>query len=183
MDDEIRDGFKFRGNRLCLDFTATLAGRRRDEPTELLAEPRDLGRWLVAAQLVVKPPAVTAAELDGARELREAIYALARARVTSRAFSAADRTTVNRWARLPSRIPQLAPDGTLTWTGEVASFLTAIARDAVELFGSAQAERIRACSGDGCAIVFFDGSRAGERRWCSMASCGNKAKLRRFRAT
>lgn len=183
MEDEIRDGFKFRGNRLALDFTATLAGRRRDEPSELLSEPRDLGRWLIAAGLVAKLPGITTTDLAGARELREAIYVLARARVSNRPVDAAARSTLNRWAKLPARIPQLTSDGAITWTGDASSSLAAIARDAVELFGTSQAERIRACEGEGCAIVFFDSSRAGERRWCSMASCGNKAKLRRFRSS
>lgn len=181
MDDEIRDGFKFRGNHLALDFTATLAGRRREQPTELLAEPRDLGRWLVAAHLTSRSPTLTAVEIDEARELREAIYALAKARVEGRSLAAADRAVVNRWAQRPARVPQLAPNGTIAWSGDGANCLATIARDAVELLGGPHAERIRACSGDGCAIVFFDSSRAGERRWCSMASCGNKAKVRRFR--
>jgi predicted RNA-binding Zn ribbon-like protein len=181
MEDELRDGFKFRGDRLALDFTATLGGRRRAEPTELLAEPHDLGRWLVAARLASRSPPVTPAELDGARELREAIYALARARVDGRPLAAADRAVVNRWAKLPARVPQLAADGTIAWSGNGAGLLATIARDAIELFGGSRADRIRACSGEGCAIVFFDASRAGERRWCSMASCGNKAKVRRFR--
>jgi predicted RNA-binding Zn ribbon-like protein len=181
MDDDIRDGFKFRGNHLALDFAATLAGRRRAQPTELLVEPGDLGRWFVAARLAARPPAPSAAELEGARELREAIYALARARVDGRPLAAADRAVVNRWAKLPARVPQLAADSTIAWSGDAASLIATIARHAVELLGGTSTERLRACRGDGCAILFFDGSRGGERRWCSMASCGNKAKVRRFR--
>jgi predicted RNA-binding Zn ribbon-like protein len=30
--------------------------------------------------------------------------------------------------------------------------------------------------------VFEDTSRGGRRRWCDMTSCGNPAKVRRFRA-
>jgi predicted RNA-binding Zn ribbon-like protein len=36
--------------------------------------------------------------------------------------------------------------------------------------------RVRACEGHRCTLVFADHTRAGGRRWCSMAICGNRAK-------
>ncbi|WP_232524336.1 CGNR zinc finger domain-containing protein [Nocardiopsis gilva] len=41
------------------------------------------------------------------------------------------------------------------------------------------ADRIRRCEGDHCVLYFFDTSRNGTRRWCSMAVCGNRAKAQR----
>lgn len=179
---ELRDGFKFRGGHPALDLTASLAGRRRAEPTELLVEPEDLGRWLVAAGLLPRRPAPTREELASARELREALYRLFHNRAHQRPLAAADRAILNRWAAFPAPAPQLAADGALTWTGAgVTTSLATIARAGVELLGGPGADRIRACSGEGCALVFLDASRAGERRWCSMSSCGNKAKVNSFR--
>ncbi len=43
-------------------------------------------------------------------------------------------------------------------------------------------ERIRVCDNDRCQWVFFDTSRTGRRRWCDMATCGNRAKAARHRA-
>src|SRR5688572_28654669 len=43
-------------------------------------------------------------------------------------------------------------------------------------------ERIRICDNDRCRWVFYDTSRTGRRRWCSMATCGNQAKAARHRA-
>src|SRR3990172_7901865 len=37
------------------------------------------------------------------------------------------------------------------------------------------------CADPRCARVFFDGSRNGKRRWCEMATCGNRAKAARHR--
>jgi len=180
---ELRDGFKFRGGRVALDLTATLAGRKRAAPSELLVEPRDLARWLVAAGLGPVEPAPTASDLAHARELREAIYRLVTCRVERRPLAPGDRAIANRWAATPAPVPQLAADGQRAWFGaEPAALLAAVARDAVELVGSDLADRLRACSGDGCAIVFVDTSRAGQRRWCSMLGCGNRAKVREFRA-
>lgn len=41
--------------------------------------------------------------------------------------------------------------------------------------------RIRTCAGD-CTLRFHDTSKAGRRRWCSMAVCGNRAKAREHQA-
>ena len=43
-------------------------------------------------------------------------------------------------------------------------------------------ERIRICASDTCQWVFYDTSRTGRRRWCDMATCGNRAKAARHRA-
>ena len=43
-------------------------------------------------------------------------------------------------------------------------------------------DRVRVCANDRCAWVFYDESRGGQRRWCEMASCGNRAKAARHRA-
>jgi predicted RNA-binding Zn ribbon-like protein len=45
-----------------------------------------------------------------------------------------------------------------------------------------QPERIRICDNDRCRWVFYDASRTGRRRWCDMATCGNRAKAARHRA-
>ena len=179
---ELRDGFKFRGGRLALDFTASLAGRKRAVPSDLLREPGDLVRWLAAAGLGPIANAPGGDDLAGARALREAIYRLVTAVIHRQPLVAADRAVVNRWAALPTPVPQLAADGHRAWIGGgVDPALAVVARDAVELVGGPAATRLRACEGDGCAIVFLDSSRAGERRWCSMLGCGNRAKVREFR--
>lgn len=39
---------------------------------------------------------------------------------------------------------------------------------------------VHACPGSGCGWLFLD--RRGRRRWCSMATCGNRDKVNRFAA-
>jgi hypothetical protein len=41
--------------------------------------------------------------------------------------------------------------------------------------------RIRRCADGRCPRVFFDGTKNGRRRWCDMATCGNRAKAARHR--
>lgn len=180
---ELRDGFKFRAGRLALDLPASLAGRVRGTPTELLRTPDDLRRWLVAAGLAASGVAVGDEDLASARALREALYRLARARVDGRPGPAEDRRLVNRWAARPVPAPRLDGHGALTWAGRSAGiWLAVVARDGVELLGGPDAARLRACTGEGCSIIFLDGSRGGRRRWCSMAACGNRAKVGEFRS-
>ena len=62
-----------------------------------------------------------------------------------------------------------------------ATLLVALAREAVQLLGGREASRIRQCQSPTCTIFFVDNSRKGDRRWCSMSACGNKAKVAEFR--
>ncbi|XUM00080.1 CGNR zinc finger domain-containing protein [Streptomyces venezuelae ATCC 10712] len=55
------------------------------------------------------------------------------------------------------------------------------ARDYLDLLRTAP-DRIRACAHEACILRFFDTSRNGTRRWCSMAVCGNRAKASRHYA-
>jgi len=41
-------------------------------------------------------------------------------------------------------------------------------------------ERIRRCAHPNCILYFYDTSKNGTRRWCSMKTCGNRAKAQRF---
>jgi predicted RNA-binding Zn ribbon-like protein len=41
---------------------------------------------------------------------------------------------------------------------------------------------VRRCEGEDCTLWFLDVSKAHARRWCSMAVCGNRAKVTAHRA-
>ena len=43
-------------------------------------------------------------------------------------------------------------------------------------------ERIKICASETCDWIFYDSSRTSRRRWCDMATCGNRAKAARHRA-
>jgi predicted RNA-binding Zn ribbon-like protein len=178
---EIRDGFKFRAGHVVLDLTATVAARLKASPQELLAQPGDLGRWLIAAEIADAMPEVTQTDLALAKSLRESIYSLAMARLERRALPDEPRRELNRVAAKASAIPQLTKDSGIHLSGRTQAVLVSIARDAIVLFGSDMSKRIRQCEGETCALLFVDISRSGDRRWCSMSGCGNKAKVADFR--
>ena len=62
--------------------------------------------------------------------------------------------------------------------GAIARLAEAIARELIQ----GEAARLRVCENDHCRWVFKDTSRTGKRKWCSMRSCGNRAKVARHRA-
>jgi predicted RNA-binding Zn ribbon-like protein len=64
----------------------------------------------------------------------------------------------------------------------VDDVLARIAEPIVREIGAGHDDRIRICADETCRWVFYDESRSGRRRWCDMATCGNRAKARRHRA-
>ena len=174
-----RHGFRFRGGCNAIDLPATLQARLSSSPRELLNTPDDLARWLVSAGMASTKPRTTAKDLATARVLREAIYVLAGK--PSRAKGEAARETVNRIAADAAAAPQLQTNGTMRLTGDAGALLVTLAREAVQLFGSDAAKLIRQCGSPSCTLYFVDSSRRGDRRWCSMSGCGNKAKVSEFR--
>lgn len=179
--EETRDGFRFRGGRLPLDLPATLAGRISGQHREALAAPADLDRWLVAAGLCEAAPGSSAEDLSAAHALREAVFALAMARAEGRALPDAPRLVLNGLAAPPAAAPWLDTASNVRLKGGVRALLSSVAREAVMLLGGPEASRIRQCAGPSCAILFLDTSRKGDRRWCSMSACGNRAKVAAYR--
>jgi predicted RNA-binding Zn ribbon-like protein len=63
-----------------------------------------------------------------------------------------------------------------------ASLIIPIVESAAETLLNGDLARVRRCGDGRCSRVFLDHTRNGKRRWCEMASCGNRAKAARFRA-
>ncbi|MDB5710998.1 MAG: hypothetical protein JWL96_3068 [Sphingomonas bacterium] len=180
LPTEDRDGFRFRGGAVALDLAATLQARLKPSPRELLATAQDLDRWLVSAGLATSAPGATEADLTMAHALREAIFTLAGG-LGEQPLDADARDTLNRIAAFPAAAAVLRADGHEEWEGSAASLLASLAREAVHLFGGEDAAHVRQCQAPACTLFFVDTSRSGDRRWCSMSACGNKAKVAEFR--
>jgi predicted RNA-binding Zn ribbon-like protein len=55
-----------------------------------------------------------------------------------------------------------------------------LAHSAAMLFANADPERVRKCGH--CVLHFYDTSKKGTRRWCSMQLCGNRLKVAAYAA-
>jgi predicted RNA-binding Zn ribbon-like protein len=94
---------------------------------------------------------------------------------------------VNRALRSRERVELVAaPDGVRLGHSHVGDVvddaLARIAEPIVREVGGGHDDRFRICANDTCRWIFFDESRSGQRRWCDMATCGNRAKAQRHRA-
>lgn len=54
-----------------------------------------------------------------------------------------------------------------------------VSRSALDVFSHPKIDRFRQCEADGCGWTYLDTSPRADRRWCSSASCGNRARARR----
>ncbi|MGW0434340.1 CGNR zinc finger domain-containing protein [Micromonospora sp. NPDC003197] len=90
---------------------------------------------------------------------------------------------VAQWAAAAAVLTS-GPDGLAHWVFPDDLGLTlpllAAARSGADLLGSPDRHQVRACPGTDCGWLFLD--RRGRRRWCSMADCGNRAKVRAYSA-
>ncbi len=177
------------GGRPALDLVNTRR-ERWNRDVETLVTPGDLSAWLVQAGVAARHLRATREILDEARALREAIDAALLAVVEGRPVDPAALTTVDDWLVHAGSRPRLSlgPDGAPV-LGERAPAdsprraLGTIALDAAALLGRpAERARLRVCASATCSARFYDRSPAARRRWCQMATCGNQAKARAFRA-
>ncbi|MGW5367728.1 CGNR zinc finger domain-containing protein [Streptomyces sp. NPDC004009] len=171
-----RDPRPLTGEPLALDLLNT---RWNEEGVsrDLLDGTDGLAVWLAANGLAGEHPA----DADVLRHLRQAREALGAAVDGSPAQGAPLVDAVLAHGRIRARL-------TVDGAHEEPEFADAswapawlAARDYLDLLGRAP-DRIRRCAHESCVLHFFDTSRNGTRRWCSMASCGNRAKASRHYA-
>jgi predicted RNA-binding Zn ribbon-like protein len=183
---------------LCLDFVNTLDDRCSAEPKELLNGYLDLARFGEDAGILSEEqmedlsrrcqqsPARAQRALEAAIQMREAMHAVFRALVQKKPVPKAQLSIVNSHAREAARHMSLVQtNGRFEWEfdhagNEFDAPLWPIARSAAGLLASDQLQFVRACASKTCEWLFLDESKNHRRRWCDMATCGNRAKVSRF---
>jgi predicted RNA-binding Zn ribbon-like protein len=181
------------GGHPALDLCNTFVGWGEQESVDLLADYRTLVRFAEHAGLMGSPdvdallgqaersPRAAAGALLRARELRAATYGIVTGDAAPAAWEA-----VRRAVRAAVRGSALRPgeDSLGRWTVEVGSAgllapVHAFAWQVSSLLVQVPVARVGRCPGSQCGWVFLD---RGNRRWCLMATCGNRAKARRHAA-
>jgi predicted RNA-binding Zn ribbon-like protein len=151
---------------------------------ELLADPAGLFSWLSEHGLIEAGAAVEAADLGHAIAVREAIRGILGANSGGRVYPI-DVATLNQ-AAVASRLRvRFGPDGKARLEPEATGVVGAMGRIVATVFaGMAEPDwsRLKLCSSQACRWAFYDRSRNHSSRWCTMASCGNRQKARRFRS-
>lgn len=170
---------------LCLAFANTRYWRGSAAPTEELGHADDLLRWAAAAAKLPadlirsfgQPPAMLASAID----LREVIHRCFAATASGHAPNTQDMAALNAaLAEAPARQRvQLGGWDVGTPAPSVATLLAPVLWSAADLIVGGQLGRVRQCANPECGWLFLDSSKSGNRRWCSMSACGNRAKAHR----
>lgn len=188
--------FDFDGGTVALDFVNTVGNMRGPDEEEWLLDFGDLVYWAEQAHLLDKRAAAKLGDVPRAEQafaeairLREALHDVVLASIEGRRAPAESLEALNRWICDALAQRRLHPKGRAFEArfdddGAPLAFLRPVALDAADLLERELAEeRVRRC-GEAevgrCGWVFLDETKNASRRFCSMTSCGNRAKQRRF---
>ena len=197
VDGRERHTFAFVAERLWLDFVNSESSVRGMDG---LYDFERFVRWLEGAALLdveraasmrrraQQQPAGALAVLGDARRVRTVLRTLAERGVASHDVRAEALAEINRvlGRSAGTRRLEIAGDGTFLRTfvpvGDAfAGLLIPIVESAADALILGELVRVRRCADPRCGRVFQDETKNGRRRWCDMATCGNRAKAARHR--
>ena len=170
------------GLDLVIDFVNTLDP---DDGTDALATADGLAGWLSGRGLITDDQAeLTDSDRQVALRLREALRAL----MLENNGEAADPGAAEE-LELTARRGQLGvhfdANGSVAMrptAGGLAGALAALLVPVVDARHDGSWQRVKACRADDCQWAFYDRSRNRSGVWCEMAVCGNREKVRAYRA-
>jgi predicted RNA-binding Zn ribbon-like protein len=190
--------YDFDAGDLSLNFANTQDWHASGKPVENLNSYSELITWGEQAGLVspksahlmnrlaIEQPADASDEYKFTLQVREALYRVFAHRYAGEPILEDDLVLLNSVISQAMAHMQLSPAaGEIhwEWSPEINGanlILWPVARAAAELLTSDKASKVRICEDDrGCGYLFIDQTKNHSRRWCSMESCGNRAKARR----
>lgn len=197
--EAIQDGpsFDLTGGHISLDFANTVDGRMSNPRDGLLAY-RHLVSWGVQSRILTPEQAEqlliaaeehereAAAVLERAKEVREVLFRIFSTIASEVAPSEADLARLNEELARTMEHACIVQNGqhfAWDWCADTVMLdraLWPIVRAAADLLVSDELRMVRLCAADDCGWLFLDTSKNQTRRWCSMKSCGNRAKARRY---
>jgi predicted RNA-binding Zn ribbon-like protein len=160
---------------LVRDFVNTVEWQ---EDADSWPSPADFGRWI--SERLGSSASPSSDDLALARRIREGIreVLLAHAGHEPRRWAVDDLNDALRTVPLAMAFDPAGDSGAVATTSSphpVAPLVLALDRAARDEGWA----RLKACSRSSCRWAYWDASRNGTRRWCSMEGCGNYVKMRR----
>lgn len=191
--------FVFVGERLWLDFVNT-DDVRRGTRVDALRDFDALVQWMESAGVfdaerstgirrrALQQPAGASAALADSRRIRASLRALAERGAMAPDVRLDALAEINRvlGRSAGTRRVEVRGDGSFARSfvpvGDAfAGLMIPIVESAADALVLAELTRVRRCADPRCLRVFFDSTKNGRRRWCDMATCGNRAKAARHR--
>jgi hypothetical protein len=136
--------------------------------------------WLVEAGLLDDDDPAGDDELRWAADVLEALRALVLENMGAPADPDALRTIDEATASV-GLVPRFDADGLVPTAGGVRGAVGQILAVAFLARLDGSWERFKECASPDCRAVFYDRSKNRSGKWCVMAECGNRAKVRAFR--
>ncbi|HWS50287.1 MAG TPA: ABATE domain-containing protein [Microbacterium sp.] len=166
-----------------LDFANTVYRRWPQPGPDLLTNTESLSTWLERAGLLTRsnggPPVVGDDTLEEGRTLRGTLWQVFDAQRERRPIPRDAFAAVLDVARRHGMRVTVDAGGDRT-ASDAEGAISTLALGAISLVLDPPPQGIRAC--DACGWFFIDSSRGRRRRWCSMKTCGNQAKVDRYRS-
>jgi predicted RNA-binding Zn ribbon-like protein len=185
------------GGNAALDFVNTVTGRDQS-PRDWIDSYVRLLEWAafvhllpekilrVLAKKAQTKPKAAAMALARAKVLREALFEVVTQIIARRAPPKQALAFLHQYWIAGTKAHELRFDNGRLFVNlrndalDFDLIASLVAYRMVEQVLSLPTERLHICQGPNCSWVFIDSSKAGRRRWCDMAVCGNAAKFRRF---
>lgn len=178
--NEIKQKYEFVGNNLGVDFINTEVNVK-GELIDLLLSDSDMTAWLEQANID--------AELGQGVELEKLLAFRAKTRkmltqiIDNESLDDASISSLNDYLQnyktnykleKSSEGFQLVKQNVCNSTEDIIGLL---AFELSNLITSEQRTYLKRCLNPECVLMFVDNSRSHKRRWCSMDTCGNRAKV------
>jgi predicted RNA-binding Zn ribbon-like protein len=146
----------------------------REHGPDLLDDAAGLEEWL---DRHLMPARVSRAELDHAREVREALRTLLLVN-NGEPYDPSAQVVLERAARHARLEPAFAPDGAalVSRAKGVDAALGRILAAAFAAMLDGSWQRLKACPREVCGWAFYDRSTNASATWCSMRVCGGRVK-------
>jgi predicted RNA-binding Zn ribbon-like protein len=152
--------------------------------TDSVGSPAGLRAWLVERGLAPGDLRPTADDIARVAELREALRALLHAN-NGGALDPDKLRNLNRAGRGGLRV-RFGEDGAAVLEPQPEEAIAAAIGRIVAIVFVAVTDgtftRLKACPARDCGWAFYDRSKNRSARWCSMAICGSREKMRAHRA-
>ncbi|MDN3354249.1 CGNR zinc finger domain-containing protein [Actinomadura sp. DC4] len=135
-------------------------------PQDRLADPAEARAWLHEHGGGGAGPE----ERHAVREVRDVLQAIIRGEREADALTS--------YLDGVSYVPDVS-GGSVHWVLQVPPERDLAVRAVLAWSELEKTGRLKPCENDECRLFLLDRSKAGNARWCSMATCGNRMKARR----
>jgi predicted RNA-binding Zn ribbon-like protein len=184
------------GGHPALNFLNTVKYRGAADPQDKLASLADVIAWAQISGLLAageaKRLSLQTRDIKVATRVHREICAFReQVRILFESTNPKDAKTARAVSRVEAEISALRPVATIDQNSGVLTRLieantlndlkARIVAAVAEVLSERANLRIKACNGPDCDWLFIDRTKAGRRQWCDTRTCGNNARVRRFR--